>query len=61
MSYVDIIILVIVFVILGLIVYFSIWKKRKEPCKGCAYVRECDKTECAMIEKAVKEYKKSKE
>ena len=52
----DIIILSILFVIVAVIVYFGIWKKRKNPCKGCSYAKNCE-----SMNKCLEEYRKSRE
>ena len=39
----DVLVLSIIIVVLGLIVYFSFFKKDKNPCGGCPYAKKCDK------------------
>ena len=43
MTLADTIILICVGIILSLICYFHFWKNRKNPCKGCAYAKNCNK------------------
>ncbi|MBR2892164.1 MAG: FeoB-associated Cys-rich membrane protein [Bacilli bacterium] len=43
----DGIILGIIAIILSLIIYFSFYKKKDDPCKGCPYAKKCNsKEEC---------------
>ena len=37
----DVIILSIIGLIIFLVIYFSVWKNRKSPCKGCPYAKNC--------------------
>lgn len=55
MSPADIIIISILLIIVAAIIYFSIWKNRKNPCKGCSYAKRCQ----GMIN-CLDEYRKSK-
>lgn len=46
MSLVDIIIVLILFVVVSLVIYFSFVKNRNDPCKGCLYSKSCSKMNC---------------
>ena len=39
----DIIVLSIIIIILGLVIYFSFFKKDKNPCSSCPYAKKCEK------------------
>lgn len=39
----DIIVLSIIIIILSLVIYFSFFKKDKNPCSSCPYAKKCDK------------------
>ncbi|MGI6377930.1 FeoB-associated Cys-rich membrane protein [bacterium] len=43
MSALDIIILIAVIVVVGLIVFFALFKNRKNPCRFCPYAQSCNK------------------
>lgn len=47
MKLVDIIIIIVLILILASIIYFSIWKNKDEPCKGCPYARSCESKACS--------------
>jgi len=47
MKPIDAIILGVLLIILGLIIYFSFWKKKEDPCKGCPYARSCESKACS--------------
>ena len=47
LSVTDIIIIAIVILVVLAILYFYVWKNRKDPCKGCPYAKKCkSKEEC---------------
>ena len=46
LSLTDIIIVVIVLLIVVSILYFHVWKNRKDPCKGCPYAKKCMSGHC---------------
>ncbi len=39
----DIIVLSVIIIVLGLIVFFSFFKKEKDPCCNCPYAKKCEK------------------
>jgi len=41
MKPVDIIILIIIIASVIAIGYFTFWKHRKDPCRGCPYAKHC--------------------
>lgn len=51
LSLTDIIIVVIVLLIVIAILYFHVWKNRKDPCKGCPYAKNCTSKHCEEKEK----------
>lgn len=51
MKPIDIIITLILAIVLGLIIYFSIYKKKDDPCKGCPYAKRCESKACGKKKK----------
>ena len=46
MSVADIILIIILFIVVSVIVYFSFVKHRGDKCYGCPYMRSCNKDKC---------------
>lgn len=46
MSLVDVIIVFILLIIVSIVVYFAFIKNKDNPCKGCPYYKNCNKSKC---------------